>query len=95
MYRDTFVLEGSPITKKNSARILSNGKIFPSKQYIAYEKSCLLQLLGIKPHRFGNSKVCVKALFFCKDKARRDLVNLMQALADILQKAEVIEDVVS
>lgn len=80
-----------PVTKKNSQQIIRNGgrmMIIPSKKYRQYESDCMpfLNPKGI------NYPVNVKALYFMPTRRRVDLVNLHEALCDVLVKYGVIED---
>ena len=96
-------LHGRPITKKNSQIPIrtKTGKFFiiQSKQYRAYEKDCLEQIREqwvLKPTLMSN--LSVQALYYMPDRRRPDLLNLLQATADIIEKAGVIgndRDIVS
>ena len=87
-------LQGRPITKKNSSRVVKCGnftKILPSKQFTQYEKDCLRQITGDK--RLKIKEPCnLKCVYFMPTKHRVDLVNLLEATCDILVNAEVLED---
>lgn len=101
-------LKGRPITKKNSQIPIKtkSGKFFiiQSKQYRAYEKECLWQIkeqliiLSLqqrlpKPVLFPIiGKIQLQALYYMPDRRRPDLLNLLQATADIVEKAKVIEN---
>ena len=89
-------LTGRPITKKNSQIpiITKTGKrfIIQSKQYRAYEKDCLKQLMYLYRGITITGQISTKMLYYMPTKARPDLLNLEQATADILQKAGVIEN---
>ena len=91
------ILTGRPITKKNSQIPIKtkSGKFFiiQSKQYRAYEKDCLLQIQAqwIMKHTITD-KVQLQALYYMPDRRRPDLLNLLQATADIVEKAKVIEN---
>ena len=81
----------NPITKKNHQQIVSNGKrpfIIQSKAYREYEKQALyfIRPLGI------DYPVNVRCLFYMKTHRRVDLVNLLEAIDDILVKAGALED---
>lgn len=85
------VIPLEPRTKKNSQRIVNNGVrpyIIQSKAYKAYEKQALyfIRPLGI------DYPVNVRCLFYMKTHRRVDLVNLLEAIDDILVKAGAIED---
>ena len=90
-------LKGRPITKKNSQIPIKtkSGKFFiiQSKQYRAYEKDCLAQIQTqwIMKHTITD-KVQLQALYYMPDRRRPDLLNLLQATADIIEKAKVIEN---
>ena len=101
-------LQGRPVTKKNSQRMVvaGNGRRFliQSKQYLQYEKDCLWQIKGQltalslqrrlpKPVLFPIiGEISLQILYYMPDKRRPDLLNLEQATADILEKARVIEN---
>lgn len=89
-----FVIELIPRTKKNSQRIFrgSNGRIFiaPSKAYKDYEKEA-----GYFLRWDGNPidyPVNVKAVFYMPTRRKVDLVNLQEALCDVLVVHRIIED---
>lgn len=90
------VLEGRPITKKNHQQIVlaKNGKRFviQSKQYLIYEGDALWQLKIKYKGEMIKSKMNLKAHYYMPDKRMPDLINLMQATCDILEKARVIEN---
>lgn len=88
-----FTISLAPVTKKNHGQIVINqntGKrmVIPSKQYRQYEHDCA----WFMPHQKANGQVNIKALFYMPTHRRVDLVNLLQALCDILVKYGVIED---
>lgn len=89
-----FTLDVVPRTKKNSQQIIfAKGRrlIIPSKLYQQFEKDCLSQIP--QELRKGiSSPVNIKAVFYTKEKRRVDLTNLLEALDDMLVKADVIED---
>lgn len=81
--------------KKNSQQIVYNKNtkkpmIIQSKQYLEFERECAVYLLNYKRHI--NTPVNVKCTFIFKDRIRRDLTNLENAIADILVKYGVLED---
>lgn len=88
-------LQGRPTTKKNSPRVVRMGgftKVLPSKAYEDYEKGCLWQLMRYK-HQSFSTPVHLKCLYYMPDKrAYPDLQGLLQATADILEKARIIEN---
>jgi Holliday junction resolvase RusA-like endonuclease len=65
--------------------------LIPSKLYKQFEKDCLAEI----PTELRNEidfPVNVKATFYMGSKRRVDLVNLLEALDDMLQVAKVIKD---
>lgn len=90
-----FIIPLPPITKKNSQQILRNSKtgksfIAPSKQYQQYEAAASWY---VKPVREPISTPCnIQALFYMPTNRRVDLVNLQEALLDVLVHCGVIAD---
>lgn len=82
-----------PRTKKNSQRIVKtkNGGhcILPSKQYTQYEKDAMWFIPGGETIKHP---VNVKAVFYMDTRRRVDLVNLQEALLDVLVRAGLLED---
>ena len=84
-----------PITKKNSQRIVINRKtgrpfIVPSDKYKEYERDA-----GYFLKRKGElieEPVNVQALYYMPTRRRVDLINLHEALHDILVHYEVLKD---
>lgn len=81
--------------KKNSQQIFYNAKthrpfITQSQQYKDFEKECGFYLFNYKTKI--NKPVNVKCLFYVPDRRKRDLINLEEAIADILVKYDVLED---
>lgn len=65
--------------------------IIPSKLYLEFEKECLKQIP--RQYRINiDYPVNIKAIFYKESKRRIDLTNLLEALDDMLVKAEVIAD---
>jgi Holliday junction resolvase RusA-like endonuclease len=63
----------------------------PSKAYREFEENCLKVI--IKKYRLNiDYPVNVKAIFYTESRRRIDLTNLLEALDDMLVKAEVIKD---
>lgn len=90
-----FTIPIAPITKKNHQQVIFNHKtqkpmVIQSKQYREYEKACgyFIKAKGLKI----NESVNVKATYYMPTRRIVDLVNLHQALLDILVKYEVIGD---
>lgn len=91
-----FVLYGKPATKKNSVGMYGGGKgrrknVVQSPQYVAWALTAVRQL-GVEwaGRQTIASPVNVRAVFY-RDR-RPDLINLCQALGDILQKAKVLKN---
>lgn len=83
-----------PRGKKNSQQIVYNSAtkrrtIIQSKLYLQYEKECKKYLQNCFTI---NNPINLKCIFFVPDKRRRDLVNYIEAIQDILVKYKVIED---
>jgi len=87
------ILKGRPATKKNSQRIAvtKSGKrfIIQSKRYLEYEKNALWQLKAQYRGDTIQGKIELKVLYYLADKRLPDLINLLQATCDILEKARV------
>ena len=89
------VIQGCPITKKNSQRIVLIGghpKIIPSKQYKIYEDAALYQMSTKRPSEPIRDPVNVGCVYYMPTRRRVDLVNLLEATMDILVKAKILED---
>ena len=90
------ILTGRPITKKNSQIPIKtkSGKFFiiQSKQYRAYEKECLGQILEQYKGEAMTEKIRLEAKYYMLTEFRPDLLNLLAATSDILEKAKVIEN---
>lgn len=85
---------GPPRTKKNSSRVFPGAKfpiVLPSKQYCVWEKAAKKQV----PAQFSGPAIArpvnVRAIIF-RERRTGDLVNYMQAVADMLQSAGVLID---
>lgn len=96
IYEMQFTIPFAPVTKKNSQRILrkKNGGAFiaPSEKYKEYEEKAVNYLAYYAHVPFCDYPVNVKAVF-CMPTARRcDLVNLLEALDDVLVKAGILPD---
>lgn len=89
-----FIINIAPITKKNHQQIIYNRKtgspmVIPSKQYLQYEKNARRYLPFTATI---NEPVNIKAVFYMPTRRRVDLVNLQEALLDVLVKYGVIDD---
>ena len=90
----TFTIPIEPKSKKNSQMIVhaKGGReyIVPSPYYKKYERQCGEYMPW--PKEPISRPVNVKAVFFKKTRQRCDLVNLQEALLDVLVKYRVLED---
>ena len=89
-----FIIQGRPMTKKNSMTKTRYGLI-QSKQYRDYEKMALCQLMTQKPRSFRTIACAVRMnveYYMPNRKGWPDLFGLVQATADILEKAGIVED---
>lgn len=82
-------------SKKNSQNIIVNTKthkpmIIQSKLYKEFEQECGYYLLKYKKNI--STPVNLKCTFYVKDRRKRDIVNLLNAIQDILVKYGVIAD---
>jgi Holliday junction resolvase RusA-like endonuclease len=96
--KSEFVLKGRPITKKNHQRVIpavsKTGATYhrpiQSESYQNYEIDCLWQLKSYQGPKF-TGKVNLKCIYWMKDfSSWPDLIGLLQATGDILQKSGVI-----
>lgn len=88
------ILQGNPITKKNSSQIvMRNGRpiIIPSKQFLKYQSEVGWKIKG-QYRKQINYSCNIKCHYFMKTKSKVDLLNLMAATMDILVKYKVLED---
>ena len=81
--------------KKNSQSIIYNSKtkkpmIVQSKQYKEFERECGYFLNKYKTNI--NTPINLNCTFIVPDKRKRDIVNLLNAMQDILVKYNVLED---
>lgn len=92
-----FEIPGRPVTKKNSGRYCGPGRFRPSAAYEAYEAVAVPTLknqrkkLGIN---YPIDRPCeLYVHYYMPSRAAwPDLVGLMQATADLLEAAGVLED---
>ena len=88
-----FVIHGRPMTKKNSLQKTRYGLV-QGKAYREYAKDALWQLKAqrrpIKP--IGCAVTMTARYYMPNRKGWPDLFGLLQATADILEKAGVLED---
>lgn len=90
-----FVISGAPRTKKTHQQIVRvKGRpiVIPDKVTAKWQSDAVSQLQAQADSPFAlGCPVSVRAVFY-RDKAKGDLVNYMQALADALEKAGVVEN---
>ena len=98
-----YVVKGDPRTKKNSMMIAGNGARCPrcgkfekewirqGKAYNDYAEQAAWQLRP-KPEKPIIQPVNVRYLFYMKTHRRVDLVNLMEAMDDILVGKGILKD---
>lgn len=89
-----FTINVAPVTKKNHGQIILNKKtgrpmVIPSPQYIQYEKDCGWFMPKVETIE---GPVNVKAVFYMATKRKVDLVNLQEALLDVLVKYGILTD---
>ena len=85
-----------PVTKKNHQRIAKNRKtgqlfILPSGNFEQYQRD-FRPFLGRYRGRFINHAVNVRCEFYMPTRRRCDLVNLLEAVDDLLTAYGIIED---
>lgn len=82
-------------SKKNSQQMIINPKtkrpmIIQSKLYLNFERECRKFLIS---HQDNISyPINLKCVFYVPDRRKRDIVNLLNAIQDILVKYKVISD---
>lgn len=89
-----FTIQVAPVTKKNHGQLIINRNtgrpmVIPSKQYLQYEKDAGWFMPRVETI---DKPVNVKAVFYMPTRRRVDLVNLQEALLDVLVKYEVLAD---
>ena len=88
-----FTIRLTPISKKNSQQIArrKDGRpfIMPSKKYKEYEQAAAWYMPKISTI---DTPVNVKALFYMPTRRIVDMVNLQEALLDIMVRCRVLED---
>ena len=89
------IIPGRPITKKNSQRIALNRRtgehhIIQSEQYVIYEEASLWELRLYRGKKY-DGPIQVTAHYWMPNKRSwPDLMGVLQATCDILQKAGII-----
>lgn len=97
MKKEAFiVLPGRPATKKNSLTIAKVGdRRIPiqGKAFKDYEKNCLMYLKQYKGYRFGEEPLHLQVKYYMSNRRSwPDLVGLLQATCDILEKGGIIQN---
>ena len=99
-----FVINGNPVTKKNSQQIVYNPKtkrpfIMPSSKYKDYAKGATITLLeqAAKVSRLDidfpiDVPVNVSCRYYMATKRKVDIANLIEASLDILVEAGILDD---
>jgi Holliday junction resolvase RusA-like endonuclease len=88
------VVAVAPRTKKNHGRRLRRGKYtfnLPSEAFEAFEEAFLEKFTMPEGAHMIDFPVNARVIFF-RDALRGDAVGYYQAIADVLQKARVVED---
>lgn len=87
------IIKGRPVTKKNHCQIIRNRNtgrpmLIQSPQYRQYEKEFIKQMdENLKGLFDAEIQLHMRALYYFPDRrGKADLVNLIQATQDILQK---------
>ncbi len=86
-----YIIPGRPITKKNHQQITRHGGVIQSKAYLAYEEAALWHLKQYKNKHTGKVALCAK-YWMPNRRSWPDLIGLLQATSDILEKAGIIEN---
>ncbi len=89
-----FTVDLPPISKKNNSRIfrpkgMSHPIVVPSKAYTEYEKNALW---FIPKCETIYRPVNVKCLFYMPTRRKCDLVNMQEAILDVMVKAGLLAD---
>ena len=88
-----FTIDIAPVSKKNHQQIAisKTGRPFvvPSKQYKRYEKEALW---FIPKGETIDYPVNVKCLFYMPTRRKCDLVNMQEAILDVMVKAGLLAD---
>lgn len=89
-----FRIDVAPVTKKNHGQIITNRKtgkpmVIPSKQYLQYEKDAHWFMPRVETIE---EPVNVQAIFYMPTRRKVDLVNLQEALLDVLVKEKILAD---
>lgn len=99
VHRISFEIYGNPKPKKNNMRPAYNKQgrmiLIQSQSYLDYENEVMPQLEKIKKQKkikTIDQPINLKCVYYRGDRRRCDLLNLLNATADILVKAKILED---
>lgn len=86
-------IAGAPRTKKTSQRLIRAGgryRVIPSKQHEVWFRGAMLQAKAARSHvcPIDYPVACRAAIY--RDRAVGDLLNFLQALADLLERAGIV-----
>lgn len=90
-------IHGVPRSKKNSMNIITHPRtgrpmIVQGKAYREYERDAIKQITAMHKAYHVDFPCNIKCIFYRPTKVRVDLVNLLNAVDDMMVKAGVIED---
>ena len=87
------IIEGETPAKKNSKIRTKAGYMIPSKQYQAWHKSAMMQIMCMNiGHEAIGCPVIISLSFFHGDMRRRDSDNGTSSILDTLVDAGVLKD---
>lgn len=84
-------LQGSVPSKKNSRINTSDGKSFPSKDFVQWQDNSLKDVRRQTRERFLKP-VCIEVIIYFGSDARADLDNKVTSILDMLVDAMVLPD---
>lgn len=94
-------ISGRTPSKKTSQRIIrlrgsGRPKLLPNKKYSEWEKKAILELMAQKEEkkiRTIDYPISLTALIYRQKKGKcPDLINLLQSICDVLEKARIVEN---
>lgn len=93
------IIPGTPVTKKNSQRILRNPKtgatfIAPSEAYKRYEQAAAAHLYPKPryPLDGAHGAFNLRCVYYMPTHRRVDLANLLEATTDVLVRHRILAD---
>lgn len=92
MIREVIIIEGQTPAQKNSKRIVPNfrtgkSRIISSKKTLDWKEDALQQLDPLELRLRPEGRLQIDYMFYVKDKAQRDLDNMIASCNDLLQAA--------